>query len=53
MFHYRNIGSAYGNILIGIEDPNINKELLIKHLEKCDTPFTEESNNKAYIDFLR
>ena len=53
LFHYRNIGSAYGNILIGIEDPNTNKRLLIKHLEKCDTPFTEESNNKAYIDFLR
>ena len=53
LFHYRNIGSAYGNILIGIEDPNTNKKLLIKHLEKCDTPFTEESNNKAYIDFLR
>ena len=53
LFHYRNIGSAYGNILIGIEDPNTNKKLLIKHLEKCDTPFTEESTNKAYIDFLR
>jgi len=53
LFHYRNIGSAYGNILIGIEDPNTNKKLLIKHLEQCDTPFTEESNNKAYIDFLR
>ena len=53
LFHYRNIGSAYGNILIGIEDPNTDKKLLIKHLEKCDTPFTEESTNKAYIDFLR
>ncbi len=53
LFHYRNIGSAYGNILIGIEDPNKNQKLLIKHLQKCDTPFTEESNNRAYIDFLR
>ena len=26
LFHYRNIGSAYGNILIGIEDPNTNKK---------------------------
>ena len=53
LFHYRNIGSAYGNILIGIEDLNKNKSLLIKHLEKCGTPFKEESNNKAYLDFLK
>ena len=53
LFHYRNIGSAYGNILIGIEDPNKNKSLLLKHLEKCGTSFKEESNNRAYLDFLK
>tara|TARA_Y100000816_G_scaffold84901_1_gene58340 strand:- start:1423 stop:2973 length:1551 start_codon:yes stop_codon:yes gene_type:complete len=53
LFHYRNIGSAYGNILIGIEDPNDNKSLLIKHLDKCGTIFKEESNNRAYLDFLK
>ena len=53
LFHYRNIGSAYGNILIGIEDPNKNKSLLVKHLDKCGTPFKEESNNSAYLDFLK
>ena len=53
LFHYRNIGSAYGNILIGIEDHNKNKSLLIKHLSKCGTIFKEESNNKAYLDFLK
>ncbi len=53
LFHYRNIGSAYGNILIGIEDPNKNKSLLTKHLDKCGTPFKEESNNRAYLDFLK
>tara|TARA_B100000427_G_C15026568_1_gene384932 strand:- start:194 stop:487 length:294 start_codon:yes stop_codon:yes gene_type:complete len=53
LFHYRNIGSAYGNILIGIEDSNKNKSLLLKHLDKCGTVFKEESNNRAYLDFLK
>jgi threonine dehydratase len=53
LFHYRNIGSAYGNILIGIEDQNKNKSLLLKHLEKSGTLFKEESNNRAYLDFLK
>ena len=53
LFHYRNIGSAYGNILIGIEDPNSDKTKLIKHLDKSGTVFKEESNNKAYLDFLK
>ena len=53
LFHYRNIGSAYGNILIGIEDQNKNKNILINHLNKCGTLFKEETNNKAYLDFLK
>ena len=36
-----------------IEWLNKNKSLLIKHLDKCGTPFKEESNNKAYLDFLK
>ena len=53
LLHYRNIGSAYGNILIGIEDTHKNKSALLKHLHKCGTAFKEESNNKAYLDFLK
>ena len=53
LFHYRNIGSAYGNILIGIEDQNKNKNILINHLKKCGTLFKEETNNRAYLDFLK
>jgi threonine dehydratase len=53
LFHYRNIGSAYGNILIGIEDFNSDKTKLIKHLDKSGTVFKEESNNRAYLDFLK
>tara|TARA_B100000963_G_C22638853_1_gene679224 strand:- start:2898 stop:4391 length:1494 start_codon:yes stop_codon:yes gene_type:complete len=53
LFHYRNIGSAYGNILIGIEDTKKDQTLLVKHLAKCGTLFKEESKNKAYKDFLK
>ena len=53
LFHYRNIGSAYGNILIGIEDHSSKSSLLLKHLEKCGTVFKEASDNKAYLDFLK
>ena len=53
LFHYRNIGSAYGNILIGIEDPSKNKASLVKHINKCGALFNEVSNNRAYLDFLK
>jgi threonine dehydratase len=53
LFHYRNIGSAYGNILIGIEDPSKNKASLFKHINKCGALFNEVSNNRAYLDFLK
>lgn len=53
LFHYRNLGSAFGKILIGIEDSNSNKTHLIKHLKKSGTIFTEETTNKAYKDFLK
>jgi len=53
LFHYRNLGSAFGKILIGIEDNNSNKTHLIKHLKKSGTIFTEETTNKAYKDFLK
>ena len=53
LFHYRNLGSAFGKILIGIEDINSNKQRLTKHLNKSGTLFIEETSNKAYKDFLK
>ena len=53
LFHYRNIGSAYGNILIGIEDHSKSKATLVKHINKCGTLFKEVSDNRAYLDFLK
>jgi threonine dehydratase len=53
LFHYRNLGSAFAKILIGIEDQEKDKSKLIKHLDKSGTTFTEETSNKAYRDFLK
>ena len=53
LFHYRNLGSAFGKILIGIEDINANKSKLEQHLKNTGTIFCEETNNRAYRDFLK
>jgi threonine dehydratase len=53
LFHYRNLGSAFGKILIGIEDINANKSKLLQHLKNTGTIFCEETNNRAYRDFLK
>jgi threonine dehydratase len=53
LFHYRDLGSAFAKILIGIEDNENDKSKLLKHLDKSGTSFTEETSNKAYKDFLK
>jgi threonine dehydratase len=53
LFHYRNLGSAFAKILIGIEDQEKDKSKLIKYLDKTGTSFIEETSNKAYKDFLK
>ena len=53
LFHYRNLGAAFANVLIGIEDKSKSVSALEKHLKSLDYSFIEETDNKAYIDFLR
>ena len=53
LFHYRNLGAAFANVLIGIEDKSKSASALEKHLKSLDYSFIEETDNKAYIDFLR
>ena len=50
LFHYRNYGSSYGEVLIGIDAPN--NEELEKVLKKLDYPYIDESQNNAYQFFL-
>ena len=52
LFHYRNHGSDFGRVLIGIQvDPN-ELNLLLKHLHRLNYEFFEETDNKAYELFL-
>ena len=37
LFHYRNLGSAFGKVLVGIQDSSKNKELLKRYLKELDT----------------
>jgi len=53
LFHYRNLGAAFANVLIGIEDKSKPKEALEKHLKSLDYIFVEETDNTAYRQFLR
>ena len=47
------LGAAFANVLIGIEDKSKSANALEKHLKSLDYSFIEETDNKAYIDFLR
>ena len=53
LFHYRNLGAAFANVLIGIEDKSKSKDALEKHLKSLDYSFVEETDNTAYMEFLR
>ena len=41
LFHYRNLGAAFANVLIGIEDKNQSNQSLEKHLKSLDYCFVE------------
>ena len=53
LFHYRNLGAAFANVLIGIEDKSKSVHALEKHLKSLDYSFVEETDNSAYKEFLR
>jgi threonine dehydratase len=52
MFHYRNHGSAYGRVFLGLQVPENEKKHLKDFLKKLDLNFTEETGNPAYQLFL-
>lgn len=53
MFHYRNHGSAYGRVLVGIQVPGQDAEALPKFLNSVGFTFWDETDNPAYSLFLR
>lgn len=53
LFHYRNQGSDYGNILVGMQVPPSDRDDFSQFLDKVGYRYWDESNNPAYTLFLR
>ena len=53
LFHYRNHGSDYGRVLVGIQIPPDTKAEFLAHLPGIGFEFVEETDNPAYRMFLR
>lgn len=52
MFHYRNHGSAYGRVLIGIQVPDREMLVFMKELKKIGYRYWDETSNPAFQLFL-
>jgi threonine dehydratase len=53
LFHYRNQGSDFGRILVGIQVPKADKRAFREFLEGLAYPCEDETDNPAYRLFLR
>jgi len=52
LFHYRNHGAAFGQVLAGFEVDNDEQLEFFRHLKALGYEWQEETNNKAYHKFL-
>ncbi len=52
LFHYRNHGSDWGRVLVGIEVPPETQEELNRHLDELGYRCWDETDNEAYHLFL-
>ena len=52
MFHYRNHGSAFGRVLVGLQVPKGERKALENLLDELHYSYWEETENKAYRLFL-
>ena len=52
LFHYRNHGADFGRVLVGIQIEDKDVNLLLKHLNKLNYEFFEETYDKSYHLFL-
>jgi threonine dehydratase len=53
MFHYRNHGAAWGRVLVGFEAGDANRQDLTAYLKRVGYRYWEETDNPAYLLFLR
>lgn len=52
MFHYRNHGSAYSRVLMGVQIEDSDQPELLKMLDKVGFRYWDETDNPAYKLFL-
>lgn len=52
LFHYRNHGAAFGQVLAGFQVSNEQQVDFFEHLQKLGYQWTEETDNPAYRKFL-
>lgn len=52
LFHYRGIGADYGDVLVGIQAAQQDRDVLESYLTEVGFPFRCESDNPAYRLFL-
>jgi threonine dehydratase len=53
LFHYRNHGDAYGRVLVGIQVPTQQSAAFQSFLDGLGYDYCEETQNPAYLLFLR
>jgi len=53
LFHYRNHGAAFGQVLAGFEVSEENQESFFQHLKDLGYEWQEETENLAYAAFLK
>ncbi len=52
LFHYRNHGSAYGRVLVGMQIDEKDRRKVGEFLDQLHYPYHEETENPAYQQFL-
>ena len=52
LFHYRNHGTDYGRVLVGMQVPPQDKPAFREFLKRLGYPYVDESKNPAYKLFL-
>ena len=52
LFHYRNHGSAYGRVLVGMQIDDKERARVGEFLDRLHYPYHEETDNPAYTQFL-
>jgi len=52
LFHYRNHGSDYGRVLVGVQVPPETSVDFFDHIDAIGFPYWDETENPAYRQFL-